>query len=227
MWIMSLERTNVASATIFVTTTPIFVVLGSRFLLGERASPLIFVGILLSIIGGVLVVWADLDLARTTGNMLALLGAVAASAYMLIGRRVRPKLHLTAYAVVVYGVAGISLAAGALLIGDSFGGYTPRAYAMMVLLGVVSSLIGHTSINFVLRHLRSYIVSVAMLGEPVSATVLAVIFLGRSEIPKWLEVWGCGLMLLGIYLSIKFSESGGRGGVRRTSFPLQSSRRGR
>ena len=90
MWIMSLERTNVASATIFVTTTPIFVVLGSRFLLGERASPLIFVGILLSIIGGVLVVWADLDLARTTANLLALLGAVAASAYMLIGRRVRP-----------------------------------------------------------------------------------------------------------------------------------------
>ncbi len=202
LWIMALERTSVASATIFVTTTPIFVVLGSHYFLREKVSPLIFVGISLSIVGGILVVGADIG--RFGGNFLALLGAVGASAYMLIGRRVRPRLHLAAYAFAVYAIAGATLALAALVVGNSFFGYTRRAYAMMVLLGLIPSLIGHTSINFVLRHLRSYIVSVAMLGEPVAATIFAFFFIG--EIPEWLEVTGCGVMLFGIYLSIRFSS---------------------
>ena len=203
MWIISLQYTSVASATIFVTTTPIFVVLGSHYILGEKVSPLIFIGIIISVIGGVLVVGADFG--QFAGDVIALLGAIAVSAYILIGRKVRPKLHLVAYTFVVYSIAGITLALAAFAVGDSFFGYSTRAYTMMVLLGLISSLIGHTSINFVLRHLRSYIVSVAILGEPVSATLLAFAFLG--EIPEWLEVIGCAVMLLGIYLSIKYSST--------------------
>jgi drug/metabolite transporter (DMT)-like permease len=202
MWTLALERTSVASATIFVTTTPIFVVLGSHHLLREKASPLIFVGIAVSIVGGVLVVGADIG--RFAGDLLALLGAVGASAYMLIGRRIRPKLHLVAYAFTVYGIAAVALTVTAIVMRCSFLGYTATAYAMMVLLGLISSLIGHTCINFVLRHLRSYIVSVAMLGEPVAAAILAFFFI--HEIPEWLEIIGCGVMLAGIYLSIRFSD---------------------
>ena len=204
MWITALEKTNVASATIFITTTPIFVVLGSHYLLHEKASPAIYIGIAISIAGGVLVVGADFG--QFAGDMIALVGAIAASAYMLIGRRVRPKLHLVPYIFVVYGVAAITLTIAALALGNSFYGYTPKAYSMMVLLGLVSSLIGHTSINFVLRHLRSYIVSILMLGEPASATILAVIFVGRAEIPSWLEVAGSAVMLFGIYIAIKVSS---------------------
>ena len=206
MWIMSLERTNVMSATVFVTTTPIFVVLGSAVFLREKASPLIFVGIGISIIGGIVVAWADLNESRLVGNMMALVGAVGASAYMLIGRRVRPKLHLVPYIFVVYLIAGISLAIAAAVIGNSFTGYSPRGYLMMVLLGLIPSLIGHTAVNFVLRHLRSYIVSVAMLGEPVSGTLIAVIFIGRSEVPGVVEVLGSAAMLAGIYLSIRYAN---------------------
>ncbi len=202
MWILALERTSVASATIFVTTTPIFVVLGSHYLLREKASPLIFAGIAISIAGGVFVVGADIG--RFTGDFLALLGAVGASAYMLIGRRVRPRLHLVAYAFAVYGIAAVALTVTAAVMRYSFLGYTPRAYVMMVLLGLVPSLIGHTSINFVLRYLRSYVVSVAMLGEPVAATILAFFFI--REIPERLEVVGCAVMLFGIYVSIRFAN---------------------
>jgi drug/metabolite transporter (DMT)-like permease len=203
MWIMSLEKTSVASATIFITTTPIFVVLGSHYLLHEKVSPAIFIGIGVSLAGGVLVVGADFG--YFFGDLLALIGAIAASAYMLIGRRVRPKLHLVPYIFVVYGTAAVSLTIAALASGNSFTGYTPKAYIMMVLLGLVSSLIGHTSINFVLRHLRSYIVSIMMLGEPAVATILAVIVVGSKEIPHWQEVAGSAVMLIGIYIAIKVS----------------------
>lgn len=208
MWIISLEWTNVASATIFITTTPIFVVLGSHYLLHEKVSPAIYIGIAISIAGGILVVKArgHEGTGRLIGNMIALLGAVAVSAYMLIGRRVRPKLHLVPYTFVVYGIAAVSLMIASWTFGYSFRGYSLKGYAMMILLGLVSSLIGHTAVNFVLRHLRSYIVSVMTLAEPAAATVIAVIFVGRSEVPEWLEIIGAAIMLFGIYVSIKVSS---------------------
>lgn len=204
MWTLSLKYTSVASATIFVTTTPVFVVLGSHYILREKVSPLIAIGIAISIMGGILVVGADLG--RFYGDFLALLGAVGASAYMLIGRRIRPKLHLVSYTFVVYAIAAMTLTLLALAAGNSFTGYSPRAYRTMLLLGLIPSLIGHTLINLVLRHLQSYIVSIAMLGEPVIAALLAIIFLRPREVPDTLEVVGCVVMLAGIYLAIKLSS---------------------
>lgn len=208
MWIISLEWTNVASATIFITTTPIFVVLGSHYLLNEKVSPAIYIGIAISIAGGILVVKArgDEGTGRLIGNMIALVGAVAVSAYMLLGRRVRPKLHLVPYTFVVYGIAAVSLMIAAWAFGYSFKGYSPKGYSMMILLGLVSSLIGHTSINYVLRHLQSYIVSVMTLAEPAAATIIAIIVVGRKEIPVSLEAIGAVVMLIGIYVSIKVSS---------------------
>ena len=207
MWIMSLELTNVASATIFITTTPVFVVLGSHYLLHEKVSPAIYIGIAISIAGGILVVGTKgEEPGRLAGDMIALLGAVAASAYMLIGRRVRPKLHLVPYIFVVYGIAAVTLMIAAWGFGNSFRGYSPKGYAMMIMLGLISSLIGHTSINFVLRHLRSYIVSIMTLAEPAAATVIAVIVVGATEIPKWLEAMGAAVMLFGIYIAIKVTS---------------------
>lgn len=83
-WISSLEFTSVASSVVLVTTNPIFVALGSRFLLKESVTMSLVVGIGVSLVGGVLIGYGDFLAGPNVllGDGLALVGAVMASAYL-------------------------------------------------------------------------------------------------------------------------------------------------
>jgi len=83
--------------------------------------------------------------------------------------------------------------------GTSLGGYAPATYGAMVALACVPQLIGHVSLNWALRFLPATMVTVAVLGEPVGASLLAWMTLG--EAPAALELGGGALMLLGIGLA--------------------------
>jgi drug/metabolite transporter (DMT)-like permease len=60
-------------------------------------------------------------------------------------------------------------------------------------------LLGHTVVNWTLEHLRSTVVSVALLGEPVGATLLGVLLL--SEVVGPGVVATMAIVLAGIYLT--------------------------
>ena len=124
-----------------------------------------------------------------------------ATGYLLVGRRVRQKMDLTAYITLVYGVAAILLILLALLNGDSFFGYSPQTYWLFFLLALVPQLIGHTTLNWALRFFSATLVAVFILGEPIGAAILAYIFLGEPLTGNLLL--GGALVLLGIYLSAR------------------------
>lgn len=202
-WITSLKYTSVASSIILVTTNPIFVALASSLFLREKISFVLFIAILLAILGGVIIAWADFDKGRDNlwGDALALAGAVMASGYLLVGRRIRQKLALVPYITLVYGVAAIFLIALALLKGNSFFNYSAREYLLFFLLAFIPQLIGHTSLNWALKFFSATLVAVIILGEPIGATILAYIFLAE---PLTRQIfWGGILVLFGIYLAAK------------------------
>jgi drug/metabolite transporter (DMT)-like permease len=202
-WITSLKYTSVASSVIFVTTNPIFVALASVLFLRETLSlPLLF-SILVAVIGGLLIGWGDWGAGEHTvyGDLLALLGAVMATGYLLAGRRLRPKMSLGPYITLVYGAAGILLILFAFVNGDSFFGYSPRDYLLFFLLALFPQLIGHTTVNWALRFFSATLVAVFILGEPVLATFLAYLLLGEPVGPN--IFLGGTLVLIGIYLSAR------------------------
>jgi drug/metabolite transporter (DMT)-like permease len=63
-------------------------------------------------------------------------------------------------------------------------------------------LIGHTGMNYALRHFRATTVNVAALGEPVGATLLAWIIPAIHEVPRLMALAGGVLVLVGIGLSL-------------------------
>ncbi len=203
LWITSLQYTSVASSVIFVTTNPIFVGLASTFLLRERLSGVLLFSILLAVLGGMIIGWGDLGKGRDHlwGDFLALLGAIMATGYLLVGRKVRQKVSLIAYITLVYGVASVLLILLALLSGDLFFDYSVKTYLLFFLLAVVPQLIGHTSLNWALKFFSATLVAVFILGEPIGASILAYLFLGDA--PGSNLVWGGTLVLLGIYLSAR------------------------
>ena len=110
-WITSLKYTSVASSVVLVTTHPIFVGLGGRLFLKERLGTYLLLGITLSVLGSGLIGYGDMGLSKEAlmGDGLALMGAIAASGYLLVGRKMRKDQELFSYIFPVYSTAGLIL----------------------------------------------------------------------------------------------------------------------
>ena len=181
-WISSLSLTSVASSATLVSTTPIFVALFSYFILKERPSRSLKLGVLCTVLGSAFLAGQDYSFSRTAllGDLLAILGAVMASGYLLAGRFVRERLNLAAYTLAAYGSAALTLLATSFLLSTPLSGFSGETYFFLALIALVPQLIGHTAFNWALRFLSPTRVSVLILGEPIGATALAYLVLGET-----------------------------------------------
>ena len=214
LWISSLRYTSVASSVLFVTAHPIFVGLGSHFLLREPVDRRLIGGAALSLIGGVFIGWGDLKVGGTAlyGDLLAIGGGLAAAVYFLLGRRARQRTPLIDYIAIAYGTAAATVLFGSVAARSPLTGFSQTTYLYLALLAVGPQLIGHTTFNWALKELSALKVSVVILAEPVGASLLALLFFG--EIPGWLNGIGAVIILSGIYLSLKSEEGSDGNGDR-------------
>ncbi len=205
-WISSLNYTTIASSTVLVGLQPIFTAILGYLLYQERLSKLSIVGMLIAILGSSIMGILDLqiNLEHLFGDALALLGALFASFYILIGRGVRRRISTTSYVFFTYGICWIVLLIINLLSGLALIGYSPIDYTLFLLMAVICTIGGHTIFNWALGYIEANKVSVAMLGEPIGATILAMIFL--SETPDFLQLISGGLIVLGLYIFITFDN---------------------
>ena len=203
VWIASLSLTTVASSVILVTTNPIYVGLASHYILGERVGRRTVLAIVVALIGSIIVSYGDLRLSEEAllGDALALLGALLMSAYILLGRTVRRKLSTLAYVWPCYGVAGLLLLILCVVGRQPMLGYDSTTFLMLCLLAIVPQMLGHSILNWALGHLSPVLVTLAILGEPIGASILALLVLG--EAPPATALIGGPLILAGIYVASK------------------------
>jgi len=205
-WIESLQHTSVASSTILVTTNPLWVALAAALFLGERPGRAAVAGIGLSLLGTALTFVADAqdaaaDRSALFGNTLALVGALAASGYLLIGRALRTRLRLILYIALAYGCGALLLGAAHTVSGASISGHSMYAWLLMAGLALGPQLLGHSAFNYALRHLSATFVALAILGEPVGSALLAWVFF--DERFGGTQLVGFALLLCGIFLAAR------------------------
>lgn len=202
-WITSLKYTTVASSVVLVSTTPIFVALGSIFFLKEKISKLLFWGIGLTVCGAIILSSKDFGIGKNplVGDALALTGAIGAAGYFLVGRELRARINLLAYVTVVYSTTALLLVLITKLFNYSFTGYGAKIYLLFFLIAFVPQVIGHTSFNWALKYISAATVAVITLGEPIGATILAFFILGEKITA--FQIIGGILILTGVALAIK------------------------
>ncbi|MBM3313566.1 DMT family transporter, partial [candidate division WOR-3 bacterium] len=189
LWIESLNRTSVASSVVLVAMNPIFAAALSPLVLREKVSWRIVLAVLLGLVGAGVIAGPRLGSGATTqGNLLALAGAACAAGYLMAGRGVRPKLSLVSYISLVYGTSAALLLLMLFAAGGSFMRLGWQAYLFMALLGLGPQLLGHTSFNWALRYVPAPTVAMAVLGEPIGATLLAWLILRQP--PRTYEAIG-------------------------------------
>jgi len=203
-WISSLEYTTVASSTVLVSTSPLFVAIASWLFLREKIGPAVIAGLGVALAGSAVIGLSDRSGAMRNallGDVLAFAGAITVAGYLLIGRRLRAKLSLIPYIAAVYGTAAVVMLAMVLVTRERVVGYSPDIYVWFLLLALVPQLLGHSAFNWALAHLPATFVAVATLGEPIGSTILAYIILG--EMPTPIKIVGAALILVGIVVVSK------------------------
>jgi drug/metabolite transporter (DMT)-like permease len=202
-WIASLKYTSVASSVVLVTTHPIFVGIGGWLFLKERIGMNLVLGIALTVLGSGLISYGDMALSKEAfmGDGFALLGAMAASGYLLVGRKMRKDQDLFSYIFPVYSTAGLILILFSLIFQKPFWGYSSSTYLYFFLLALVPQLIGHTTFNWALRYLPASMVAITILGEPIGSTILAYFILGEG-LTIWKIIGGISIFA-GILIALK------------------------
>jgi drug/metabolite transporter (DMT)-like permease len=201
-WIASLEYIPIATSLVLVDSHPILVAIASHFILGEPTSRRTLAGAAVGVIGTAVICKDGLWGVRVAaaGDGLALLGALALVGYLLVGRRIRSRVSLLAYATPVYAACSLFLLVWAGAAGLPLWNYGKIEWIYFTALALIPTIMGHTVLNWALRHLPATGISISFLGEPVVAAALAFLFL--SQRPPIATVIGGGLVLAGIYLTL-------------------------
>lgn len=222
-WVASLQYTTVLVSVVIVSTGPIWVAIMEVIFLHVRLSRLVVSGLLVALSGGVLIgiplngaldsgPAAEYFGATAAGALLALVGALTVSVYMLIGRKLRTQMPVIPYVWLVYGIASVS---SLIVIGISstpVSGFHPQGYLVLLAMGLVPQLLGHSSLNYLLEHFPAAMVSMFSQLEPIGSAILAVILF--QELPPGKQIAGSLIIILGVILAsrgeIRAANSGDR-----------------
>ncbi len=200
-WITSLSQTSVASSVILVTSHPLFVAIISHYVLKERLKRRGYLGIVIAFCGIIVLSIGDYNIGGQNfrGDVLAIIGSIAAGTYILGGRKARRSVPLLPYVFIVYSICTLFLLAACIFISQPIYPLPPREYVLFILMALIPTFLGHTMYNWVLKFVKAQLISVSLLGEPIGASILAFVLL--SEPAPYFTILGGCLILPGIYLA--------------------------
>lgn len=201
VWHWSIRLTSVANATFLANLAPLAVTLGAWLLLGERARPLFFAGMLLALAGAALLMGANLGGPGATllGDGLGVATALFYAGYQLCVKRLRGT-QSTARIMLASGIAcAAALLPLALAMGETILPQTPAGWSVLLGLALVCQVAGQSLIAFAVAHLTASFASVGLLLQPVAAAAFA--WLLFNEAPAALQWLGAAAVLGGIWLA--------------------------
>ena len=197
LWFESLNRTSVASSTTIVCTEVIWVCLGWWLFMGGRVPGKALAAIGVTVVGSVVIAFADSEsTGHLSGDILALLAAVAVAGYTLIGRAVRSDTSTAVYTYLVYTVCALVLVLACAFQGQALLGHGSSPIWVGLALAVFSTILGHSIFSWCLKYFSPAFVSASKLCEPVGAAALAALIF--RQIPSAMQLLGGALILGGL-----------------------------
>jgi drug/metabolite transporter (DMT)-like permease len=198
-WVTSLTLTRVASSVTLVTATPLLLAAVGLATGRDRPTARHGLSIGLALIGLLFIGGADVG-GALLGDALALAGAGAMAAYLLLVRRLGADLPVLAFQGVATFVGALSLLAYSLVAGIPLAFASPASLGYVALAALIPQLVGHGLLTWVLRHATPTQVGIATVGEPVGASLLAWWLLGEALDP--MSGLGCLITLSAVMLSV-------------------------
>lgn len=174
-WIAAVQHTTVANAAVFFSVNPVFTAIAAHLIYREQITRRLVLAIAIGLAGVAVPALSDLRLGseHLLGDGLAVLCSLLFTAYFLLGKGLLRRLESHVYVTALYAAAALFSLGVMAVAGIPFTGYTTRTWAAFGLMALVPTLVGHTSMNFALRHIDAGRVATLTLSEPLLAGVVA------------------------------------------------------
>jgi drug/metabolite transporter (DMT)-like permease len=201
-WCWALQNTTIANAMLFVGLQPLMAPFLARPLLGERLNRGELVGCLLACLGMVWILGGQFRSGREhlAGSLVAFVSALLCAGYFVLTRKYRARRNALVFGVPVYATAAVVQAVagfavdGGIRVGD---GPTQLALLGLILLPTVG---GHTLAIYLLRHVKSQMMTLSVPTQFILATVAAMFLF--KETPALSFSVGAALVMAGVVLGV-------------------------
>lgn len=207
-WVIGARLSLGANATIIVNLVPLAMPLLLWLMFGEVMQRREWQATFLAV-AGLAVLAIDnlqLDSGHLLGDSICLLSMFLFALYLALARHHTSLPSIWLYVVPVYAVAGVS----SLLVAPLFGPVAPslETWNVLMVLGLVavSTVIGHSALNFAMQHMRGQTVGVMTLAQFIVAGLLAYAL--YDEVPGVLFYVASGLMVTGIIMVMLNQRAG-------------------
>ncbi|MGU3472712.1 DMT family transporter [Paenibacillus sp. D51F] len=206
LWMASLSYTSIASSTILLTLEPVFVAIGAYLVFKERLRRSAVIGMSVSIAGAILVSSGDFGLSRSAfyGDTLSLLGTVAVAVNMILAKQLMERIPSYVYSLIVFGITALCFAVYNVAGGIPMSGYEPKEWGLFLLLAIIPTVFGHMIFNWLLQSVKATTISMAVLAEPIGASLLGLLLFG--ELITGFQLIGGVFMIAGFILYLKSEE---------------------
>lgn len=160
-----------------------------------------------AIVGALMIGWGDIGHNQDAiiGDILSFFSVIAVVCYLLIGQQAVRKISHWIYSFCVFGFAGLFLILFNLIQQTPFVGYSGKEWGIFLLLAIIPTM-SHVINNWLLTYVNATTISMSILGEPVGATILAVLLLGEKV--TLLQMFGGLLVLLGVFFFLMQQRQG-------------------
>ncbi len=200
LFLGGLLSTSLAAAAALVSLEPLAVVVAAWIAFRERPTRAETLGLALATAGAVVVgLGAGQGEHRLLGDALVLGAVVLFGAYVAFARGLRATMPPAPYAACVYAVAAIALGPLALAGAGTAAGAPGSAWLAVLGLGLVPTMLGHTTLQRAARHAPAAIVALACPGETVGSILIGAV---TGHAPTAVELAGAGIVTLGACVAI-------------------------
>lgn len=203
----SIMLTTLANAALLANLAPLFVVLGSWLLFGQRFTTTFIVGLATALTGTIVLIGARVDLGMThvVGGVFGIVTAAFYGAYLLAVNRVRAQSDTAT--VMMWSSVGTFLVLLPITwaLGEPLVPHSLHGVLMLIALAVISHVGGQGSIAYALAHLPAAMSSVTLLVQPVMAAAFGWLLLG--EHPRIAEYFAGLVVLAGIVIARRGSSA--------------------
>jgi drug/metabolite transporter (DMT)-like permease len=180
-WNFGARMTPVAHAILIVNMVPLVMPLFLYVLVRERLTRREVAGTAVALGGVVLLSARDLHLSldHFRGDLVCLVSMLFFCVYLVFGRRNRDFPSVWLYLVPLYLVAGLVGLAAGVLWADPLRAYPLRDVLTVLWLALVPTVMGHSILNYSMRHMHGQRVGIANLGQIIFATAMGFLILGQ------------------------------------------------
>jgi drug/metabolite transporter (DMT)-like permease len=199
-WHLSLLRSQATISTLLANCAPLWVGLGSFFILHLKNGKQFWIGTAIALLGIPVLVGIQnvIHLKVDLGVTLALLASFFYGTYILISGHLRTKLSTLTF--MFYSLIGSSFTSLIICIiaKSPLHGFTVHTWSYLWALALLPHVAGWLTINYALGFIKSNIASVSLLSQSIFTAIFAAFMLRESLV--FHQIAGGLIILGGIYI---------------------------